>query len=117
MRSVRLGVVLLLSACSGADPSDLESQVVSLYVTHQRYDDDRPWAKSNPMGRAAFATVVEGPALLTLAQMVSDSTQHVTNALGSVSGKGLFDKPTSGFGRRAAHRGRARGSLEPGPLG
>ena len=74
MRSVRLGVVLLLSACSGADPSDLESQVVSLYVTHQRYDDDRPWAKSNPMGRAAFATVVEGPALLTLAQMVSDST-------------------------------------------
>ena len=65
---------LALVACDRATPPDLASQVVTLFVTHQGWDADRPWAKANPEYREAFAVVVEGRLLLTLAQMIADAT-------------------------------------------
>jgi S1-C subfamily serine protease len=51
-----------------------ESQVVSLVVTYQPWDQDRPWAKKNPQVRRAESVVVPGPYLLTTAFVVSDAT-------------------------------------------
>ena len=65
---------LALVACDRAEQPDLASQVVTLFVTHQGWDADRPWAKANPEYREAFAVVVEGRLLLTLAQMIADAT-------------------------------------------
>lgn len=51
-----------------------ERHVVRLSVTHQSWDEHRPWAKNNPATRTASAVVVEGPFLLTRAQMVANAT-------------------------------------------
>ena len=58
-----------------------ESQVVSLYITHQRFDEDRPWAKGNPGTRVAAAAVVDG-ALLTSAQSIENATLIQAGRLG-----------------------------------
>jgi hypothetical protein len=55
---------------SGRDPRS----VVALTVTYQGWDADRPWARTRPAVRQASAVVVEGPWLLTTAQMVADAT-------------------------------------------
>jgi PDZ domain-containing protein/trypsin-like peptidase len=52
----------------------LETAVVDLGVTYQPWDQDRPWVKRQPQFRQALAAVVEGPLLLTSAQMVADAT-------------------------------------------
>lgn len=62
------------AGCTPARRPDLGSQVVMLSVTDQGWDQDRPWAKYNPEYREAFAVVVEGNLLLTLAQMTADAT-------------------------------------------
>lgn len=48
--------------------------VVGLVVSYQDYDPDRPWVKLNPATRNAQAAIVEGPFLLTTAQMVAGAT-------------------------------------------
>lgn len=51
-----------------------EQSVVALTVTYQSWDEDRPWAKKRPGVRQASAVVVDGPRLLTTAQIVADAT-------------------------------------------
>jgi S1-C subfamily serine protease len=51
-----------------------ESQVVSLAITFQSWDQDRPWAKKNPQVRRAESAVVAGPYLLTTASVLADAT-------------------------------------------
>lgn len=53
---------------------DYNAQVVSLSITYQTYDQIKPWSKKKPAIRSANAVVVEGPLLLTTAQMVADAT-------------------------------------------
>jgi hypothetical protein len=67
-------VVPALLACADHGQDAFRRSVVSLYVTHQGYDQYRPWVKLYPKHRQAFAAVVEGPALLTSADMVEDAT-------------------------------------------
>lgn len=52
----------------------LRNAVVGLVVSYQEHDPDRPWTKRNPATRSAQATVIEGPLLLTSAQMVYRAT-------------------------------------------
>ena len=59
-----------------------ETGIVGLTISAQGWDQDRPWAKSAPQSRMALATVVEGPYLLTSAQMVSDATLIEAEKLG-----------------------------------
>jgi len=49
-------------------------QIVTLSVTYQVHDEYRPWTKSKPKTRSAFAVVVEGPYLLTEAEQVENAT-------------------------------------------
>jgi hypothetical protein len=74
-RGLGAGIAALgLLACAGEERPDLASQVVTLSVTYQVWDSDRPWAKASPQYREAFAVVVDGNLLLTLAQMIADAT-------------------------------------------
>jgi hypothetical protein len=68
--------LLALAAAPAAGAAGRETydlNVVALSVTHQGWDEDRPWAKTNPGVRYTTAVVVEGPRLLTTAQMVEDA--------------------------------------------
>jgi S1-C subfamily serine protease len=62
------------AALAAAEGASAESQVVSLVVTYQPWDQDRPWAKKNPQVRRAESAVVTGPYLLTTAFVVADAT-------------------------------------------
>jgi hypothetical protein len=74
---------LILPAAAHAAPRrPLESAVVGLGVTYQAWDQDRPWVKRPPQFRQALAVVVEGPLLLTTAQMVADATLLEAEKLG-----------------------------------
>lgn len=71
---------LLLAGAAFAAPAGTASSrdvyansVVGLLVTYQDWDDRRPWAKQNPGVRRASGVVVEGPAILTSAEMVQAS--------------------------------------------
>jgi hypothetical protein len=66
------GLVIPLAAT--ASPLDYGARVVALSVTQQTFDERRPWAKTDPSTRNASAVVVEGPLLLTEAQMIADAT-------------------------------------------
>lgn len=61
------------SAAAQAE-TDYAEHVVALAVTTQGWDARRPWAKLQPTPLIASAVVVEGPYLLTRAQMVADAT-------------------------------------------
>lgn len=54
--------------------NDYANQVVKLYITYQRDDERRPWAKSPPRQLRALGVVVDGEKILTTAQMVGDAT-------------------------------------------
>jgi S1-C subfamily serine protease len=72
---ISLIVAALLALAGAANAgSGFEKQVVALTVTFQTWDEDRPWAKNNPSRRVASAVVVDGPLLLTRAQIVADAT-------------------------------------------
>jgi hypothetical protein len=76
-------VLLLAPVAAQASPRrPLESTVVGLGVTYQAWDQDRPWVKRPPLFRQALAVVVEGPLLLTSAQMVADATLLEAEKLG-----------------------------------
>jgi S1-C subfamily serine protease len=66
-----------------ADGPRYERRVVALRVTHQAFLEHRPWAKANPQIRSGSAVVVEGPALLTEAEMVRDATLIQVEIFGS----------------------------------
>ena len=80
--SARTLLALALVAAGGASASaqapgesgTAEAQVVSLVVTYQAWDQDRPWAKKNPQVRRAESVVVPGPYLLTTAFVMADAT-------------------------------------------
>jgi hypothetical protein len=57
------------------NPMDrVQRGVVGLVVSYQDYDADRPWVKLSPATRQAQAALVDGPFLLTSAQMVAGAT-------------------------------------------
>lgn len=90
-RAVRSAWVLGLAAAfaagaaavGAAAPPRYERQVVALRVTHQPFREDRPWSKESPQLRSGSAVVVDGPALLTEAEMVRDATLIQVEKLGS----------------------------------
>lgn len=65
------GVAVQPAAAARRDAYDLH--VVALSVTYQGWNGDRPWVKRQPGSRSATAVVVEGPLLLTTAQIVEDA--------------------------------------------
>ncbi len=70
-----LGLALaLLPAPRARAAPDYAEHVVALSITAQGWDARRPWAKLPPAPLVASAVVVEGPLLLTRAQMVADAT-------------------------------------------
>jgi len=70
-----LAAWIVCLAVGGAAARDRHGdQVVSLSVTYQVHDEYRPWTKSKPKTRSAFAVVVEGPYLLTEAELVENAT-------------------------------------------
>lgn len=79
MRRIATGAVIALvwwvSLAAPAVASEAtESPVVGLTVTHQMWDPDRPWAKQNPKTRNVVGVIVEGPFILTTAEMIADAT-------------------------------------------
>lgn len=76
-RRAAIGLILLAALCTSvaahAHPK-FDEVVVSVSVTYQTWDEDRPWAKNNPKRRVASAVVVAGQRLLTRAHIVSDAT-------------------------------------------
>ncbi|MBW2270447.1 MAG: hypothetical protein JRH16_17925 [Deltaproteobacteria bacterium] len=71
----RLAVTVLLALAGAANAAaSFDEQVVALSVTFQTWNEGRPWTKNNPARRLASAVVVEGPLLLTRAQIVSNAT-------------------------------------------
>lgn len=63
-----------------------ERHVVALAVTYQGWNQDRPWSKTRPGVRNIMAVVVEGPRLLTTAQMIEDATFIQADKFGRASG-------------------------------
>ena len=86
-----LPIVLLASIAAGvadaraaaARPA-YETSVVGLTVSFQDWDQDRPWVKRVPQVRLALGVVVEGPRILTTAQMVADATLIEVEKFGQV---------------------------------
>jgi hypothetical protein len=74
LRLLLLLLGLVIPGAGLASPLDYGARVVTLSVTQQTYDERRPWAKTNPRTSGASAVVVEGPLLLTEAQMIADAT-------------------------------------------
>lgn len=68
-----IGVVLAAPVAVRTAPA-YGDQVVEVSVTYQSFDEDRPWSKVNPQVRTGMAVVVDGPFLLTTAQMVRHAT-------------------------------------------
>jgi len=78
-RGVVTGLGLLIAAApiaAAESPRDepYPRSVVAITVTYQGWDEDRPWARTRPAVRQASAVFVEGPWLLTTAQVVADAT-------------------------------------------
>ena len=71
-----LAVVAAAAAFVCAEPARraYEASVVSLAVTVQGTNEERPWSKTNPADRTALAAVVDGGYLLTTAQMIENAT-------------------------------------------
>ncbi|HET9298904.1 MAG TPA: hypothetical protein VFO11_03095, partial [Candidatus Polarisedimenticolaceae bacterium] len=82
MSARRTAIALLLLVAAGipaaaqvpAEGGATEAQVVSLVITYQPWDQDRPWAKKSPQVRRAESVVVPGPYLLTTAFVMADAT-------------------------------------------
>ena len=80
MRRALALALALAAALAEAPPEAAESRdpygssVVGLAITFQGFDEDRPWEKTAPSTRRALAAVVEGPYLLTTAEMVAGAT-------------------------------------------
>jgi len=68
-----LVVVAFFASAAAAQPS-YEDKVVAMRVTRQYFDEDRPWAKKNPVVRDGTAVVISGNMLLTKANMVQNAT-------------------------------------------
>ena len=73
---MRLGLSLLLAAWvlvpAVARPAP-DAQVVSLRVTHQSFDEHRPWTKGTPNTRIGSAVVLHDSLLLTESKLVRDA--------------------------------------------
>jgi hypothetical protein len=50
-----------------------DAQVVSLRVTHQPFDEHRPWTKGTPSTRVGSAVVLDGSQLLTESKLIRDA--------------------------------------------
>ncbi len=62
------------AAAPAASATSYEASVVGLAVTRQTWNEDRPWEKTAPDNRRVLAVVIDGPLLLTTAQMVDEAT-------------------------------------------
>lgn len=73
-------LALLLAAALARLPAEAAASkpygasVVALVVTSQQWNEDRPWEKKAPESRRVNAVVVDGPCLLTTAQMVGNAS-------------------------------------------
>jgi hypothetical protein len=73
--ALALSCLLLAGGTPGtASEGAYERGVVGLEVTYQKWNEDRPWAKLAPKARNATAVLVDGPYLLTSAEMVDHAT-------------------------------------------
>ncbi|MFQ5766458.1 MAG: PDZ domain-containing protein [Acidobacteriota bacterium] len=61
-------------ATPSATVPGMEASVVGLDVTAQQWNPDRPWAKNKPATRHPNGVILEGPYILTTAQMIADAT-------------------------------------------
>jgi len=67
-------VALVFFASAAAAQSPYEDKIVALRVTRQFFDEDRPWAKKNPVVRDGTAVVISKELLLTGASMIQNAT-------------------------------------------
>lgn len=71
---------LLAVAAVAAPPATAPSRdpygasVVGVVVSYQGWDEQRPWVKKNPGLRRGSGVVVDGPAILTTAELVAGAT-------------------------------------------
>jgi hypothetical protein len=68
--SLLLAVWVLVPAVAHPAP---DAQVVSLRVTHQSFDEHRPWAKGTPNTRVGSAVVLHDSLLLTESKLIRDA--------------------------------------------
>jgi len=68
-----LAASLFLAGAARAQ-SPYRNEIVAMRVTRQSFDEDRPWAKTNPEVRDATAVVVSRGLLLAEASMVQNAT-------------------------------------------
>ena len=68
--SVLLAVWVLVPAVARPAP---DAQVVSLRVTHQSFDEHRPWTKGTPGTRIGSAVVLRDSLLLTESELIRDA--------------------------------------------
>jgi len=57
-----------------AEPTDPTESVVRITSTRQKWNPGQPWEKQAPRKRRSLGAVVDGPRVLTTAEMVADST-------------------------------------------
>lgn len=74
MRPGALACALVVAATVASADVSYDAGIVALSVTSQSWDEERPWEKSSPSSRRINAVVVDGPYLLTGAQMLEDAT-------------------------------------------
>jgi S1-C subfamily serine protease len=65
--------LLVLVPWADAVSATYDKQIVSLQVTHQSFDEHRPWTKGTPNTRIGSAVVLEGNQLLTEAKLIRDA--------------------------------------------
>ncbi len=75
----------LIAGHAEAATSDYASRVVTVEVTYQSWNEDRPWMKNEPAARSASAVPLDGHRLLTTAQTVADATLIQVTKHGSSS--------------------------------
>jgi len=69
-----LATAALCLAGAAAAESPYKDEIVALRVTRQPYNEDRPWAKTNPEVRDGTAVVISKQLLLTEANMIQNAT-------------------------------------------
>ena len=65
---------LIATPISASARADFEDHVVSILVSRQKWDEDRPWTKLDPSTLTTPGVVVPGPFILTRASILTDAT-------------------------------------------
>lgn len=86
--AVLLAALAAAKPARAAAPAPAESygaSVIGIVASFQRWDEQRPWMKSNPGARRGSGVVVDGPAILTTAEIVADATLLQVEKFGRAS--------------------------------